>query len=102
MIRAENNAKIHFLATILVIVFASWLQISRIEWAILILAMTVVWIGELFNTAIEAIVDLVSPEVHPLAKIAKDTAAGATLIAAIGAATAGFIIMLPPLLAKLF
>ena len=100
MIRAENNAKIHLLATILVIIFASWLGVSRTEWAILILAMTIVWIGELFNTAIEAIVDMVSPEFHPLAKIAKDTAAGATLIAAIGAATVGFIIMLPPLLAK--
>lgn len=102
MIRVENNAKIHLLATVLVIVFASWLEVSRMEWVVLILAMSIVWIGELFNTAIEAIVDLVSPDFHPLAKVAKDSAAGATLIAAIGAAAVGFIIMLPPLLAKLF
>ncbi len=101
VIRGEHNAWVHGLATLLVILFATWLQVSRIEWAILVIAITTVWLGECVNTAVEATIDLIGEE-HELAKIAKDTAAAGVLFAAIGAAIAGFLIMGPPLWVKLF
>jgi diacylglycerol kinase (ATP) len=101
VIRGEHNAWIHALATMLVIVFGAWLQVSRIEWAILVIAISSVWLGESINTAVEATIDLIGEE-HELAKIAKDTAAAGVLFAAIGAAIAGFLILGPPLWVKLF
>lgn len=101
MLKHEHNAWIHSIATVCVIAVGIWLDVSRIEWVMLVLAMMAVWMGELFNTAVEAIVDMTSPDPHPLAKVAKDVAAGATLVAAIGAAIVGFLIFLPPLLARL-
>lgn len=101
VVRREHNAWIHALATVLVLVFGIWLEISRVEWAVLVLAMGGVWLGESVNTAVEAIVDM-SGEENEYAKIAKDTAAGGVLFFAIAAAAAGFLIMLPPLLEKLF
>lgn len=101
VVRGEHNAWIHALATVLVIIFAAWLQVSRVEWAILVMAMASVWLGESVNTAVEATIDLIGEE-HELAKIAKDTAAAGVLFAAIGAAIAGFLILGPPLWAKLF
>ncbi len=101
VVQQEHNAWIHALATVLVIIFGAWLQVTRIEWAILILAMSAVWLGESVNTAVEAIVDMIGEE-NQYAKTAKDTAAGGVLFAAIGAAIAGFLILGPPLWVKLF
>ena len=75
------------------------LQISPIEWAILVVTIMIVMSAELFNTAIEAVVDRVGDEPHPLSKIAKDTGAGAVLIGAIGAVIVGLLIFGPRLLA---
>lgn len=102
VLRTQHNTWIHALASIAVFLLAFWLELSRQDWAILILAITAVWMGEFINTAIEAIVDMVMPDVHPLAKVAKDVAAAAVLVAALGAAIVGFLIMGPPLWAKLF
>ena len=102
VLRTQRNAWIHAAATIAVVILAFWLDVSRIEWAILILAITVVWMAEFANTALEAVVDLVSPEMHPLAKSAKDVAAGAVLVSACGAAVAGLLILGPSLWGRLF
>ncbi len=101
MLRHQRNAQIHTLITLVVLVFAIVLRVSANEWVALVLAIALVLALEALNTALEAVVDLASPQFHPLAKQAKDTAAGAVLIAAIGAAIAGCIIFLPKLWALL-
>ncbi len=101
MLRHQRNAQIHALITLVVLVFALVLRVSANEWVALVLAIALVLALEALNTALEAVVDLASPQVHPLAKQAKDTAAGAVLIGAIGAAIAGCIIFLPKLWALL-
>jgi len=99
--RTQKNAWIHTLATLLVILLAIWLRLSTPGWAVLILTIVAVWSAECFNTAIETIVDFVSPQKHPLAKIAKDTAAAGVLFAAIGSVGVGLFLFGPPLIQKL-
>ena len=70
----EQSMTIHLVCTIFVIILGIWLKISALEWAICILGLGIIMAIELLNTAVEAVVDLASPEIHPLAKIAKDTA----------------------------
>ena len=91
----ERNMKIHCLMAVLVTICGLIFHISRIEWCICLVLFGLVMSLELVNTAVEAVVDLVTEEYHPLAEIAKDTAAGAVLIASIMAAVAGLIIFLP-------
>lgn len=82
LIKSENNARIHLLASILVISAGFYFNISSSDWNWIILAISLVWVSEAFNTAIETLVDLASPEIHPLAKKVKDIAAAGVLIAA--------------------
>lgn len=96
-IRRERNIKIHCLAAALVTIFGIFLKISVTEWLVCLVLFGLIMGLELVNTAIEAVVDLVTQERKPLAKTAKDTAAGAVLIAAIFAAVAGCIIFIPKL-----
>ena len=98
LIRSQRNARIHMALTVAAIILALWLQISPVEWAVLSLTIGLVFLAEAFNTAIEATVDLVSPNNQPLAKIAKDTAAGGVLLAAITALAVALFLFLPPLL----
>ena len=97
--RTQANLRIHTIIALAVIVIGLWLRLSQIEWAIVVVTMMIVFAAELFNTAIEATLDRVSSEHHPLAKVAKDAAAGAVLIAAIGAVIVGLLILGPKLLA---
>ena len=97
-IRKERNMRIHTAAMILVVFFGTVLGLSATEWYICLVLFGLVMALELVNTAVEAVVDLVTEERKPLAKIAKDTAAGAVLIAAIMAAVIGCIIFLPKIL----
>ena len=83
-LRTQRNTWIELIAAALVAVTGLWLRISPPEWALLALTVTVVLALEAVNSAIEAAVDLVSPDYHELARIAKDCAAGAMLLAAIG------------------
>lgn len=94
-IRNERNMKIHCLAIIVVTLTGTLFQITAMEWCICLLLFALVASLELVNTAIEAVVDLVTEEKKPLAKIAKDTAAGAVLFAAIISVIIGCIIFLP-------
>lgn len=101
VIRTQRNAWIHTLASFMVLFIAAWLQLKRYEWAILILAIAVVWISEFINTAIEAVVDLSTPNHHPLARVGKDVGAAAVLIAALASVLVGLLILAPPLWARI-
>lgn len=91
----EQNLSFHLIATVLVVIAGWQLGITRTEWAILLLCIGMVIAAELFNTAIEKLVDLVSPGRHPLAGQVKDIAAGAVLVCAATAAIIGLIIFVP-------
>lgn len=94
----EPNIRIHLSLALAAILLAALLHLSPIHWGILILTIGFVLVTEAINTAIEALTDLVSPEYHPQAKIVKDVAAGAVLLAAIIAIGVGLIIFLPALI----
>jgi diacylglycerol kinase (ATP) len=85
--------RIHFLSALAVLLVALFLRVTALEFSLLALSILVVLCSEMINTAVEAVVDLVSPEYHPLAKIAKDTAAGAVLLAACGAGITGYLVL---------
>ena len=93
--KTERNMKIHIAVAALVVIAGWILGLSITEWCICLGLFGLVMALELVNTAVEAVVDLVTEERHPLAKIAKDTAAGAVLIAAIMAAIVGLLIFVP-------
>lgn len=97
-IRTERNIKIHCTVALLVTIFGIWLQISKTEWMICFILFGLILALELMNTAVEATVDLCTEDRRPLAKKAKDAAAGAVLIAAIFAAVIGLMIFIPRLL----
>ncbi|MBM4032273.1 MAG: diacylglycerol kinase family protein [Planctomycetes bacterium] len=99
MLRTQHNAWIHATTSIAVIVAGLACGVSRADWCWLILAMASVWTAESFNTAIEIIVDIASPDRRPAAGRAKDVAAGAVLLCAVGATAIGLIVFLPHALA---
>jgi len=101
VVRTQRNARIHLSITLLVFAIAAWLRITAQDWAILVLTAALVWTSELINTALEAVVDLASPQEQPLARAAKDLAAGAVLIAALAAIVVGVLLLGPALLRKL-
>ena len=94
-LRSEVHLRFHALATVVVIGLGFYYGIARLEWALVALAVASVWAAELMNTAIEALTDLASPAYHPLAGKAKDVAAGAVLLAALGALVVGALVFGP-------
>ena len=97
-LKAERNMIIHFGVMVLVTIFALLLGCTPLEWCVLFIFFALVITAELFNTAMEAAIDLVTQDLHPKAKLAKDTAAGAVLACSLFAAIAGSIIFVPKLL----
>ena len=91
----EQNLSFHLIATVVTVIAGFLLEITRIDWMIVILCIGVVIAAELFNSAIEKLVDLVSPERHPIAGQVKDIAAGAVLVCAATAAIIGVIVFIP-------
>ncbi|WP_082233799.1 diacylglycerol kinase family protein [Halobacillus massiliensis] len=96
--RKEGNFKIHSVSAVLVVIFSYGLNISLLEWALVITMIVIVMALEMINTSIERIMDFLSPDRHPLVGEIKDIAAGAVLIAATGAAVVGCLIFIPKLL----
>jgi len=94
-VKYEHNTWIHLFATVMVIVFGFVYELTTFEWCWITLAIGLVVVTEILNTAIEHLTDLVSPEFHPLAKKTKDAAAGAVLIASIIAVIIGLLVFLP-------
>lgn len=99
--KTEQNLVIHTIAAILVLILSFYLKVSSIEFCILVLVIGLVLVMEMVNTAIEYTVDMAMPNIHPLAKIAKDVASGAVLISAFVSIVVGLIILLPKILALL-
>lgn len=97
----QRNARIHAVLTALALGLAAWLELAAGEWIALVLAMGGVWVAEALNTAVEFVVDLVSPHPQELAGWAKDVGAAAVLLASIVAAVIGALIFLPKLLGLL-
>ena len=95
LVRSQPNARIHTLATLLVVMIGWYVEVSRLEWALLLGAVGAVWTAEALNTAIEWAVDLVSPDHHPLAGKAKDVAAAGVLIASLAAVAIGLLVFYP-------
>jgi diacylglycerol kinase (ATP) len=100
-LRTQRNARVHLAFTAIVVVLAVWLDLGTEQWCLLLLAIGLVWMAELSNTAIEAAVDLASPEIHPLAKTAKDVKAGAVLVTAFTSILVGLLLLGPALLQKI-
>ena len=96
-LRSEIHLRFHAVATVVVLGLGFYCGLSRLEWALVALAVAGVWTAELVNTAIEALTDLASPDFHRLAGKAKDVAAGAVLLAAAGAAVVGTLVFGPHL-----
>lgn len=96
--KGEQNLKIHTFIAILVLVFGFFLKISYVEWLVCLVLIGLVLMAEFFNTAIEYVVDLASPSLHPLAKAAKDTASAGVLMMAIISACIGLVIFIPKLI----
>lgn len=101
LVSTQPNARVHSVASAGALAMAAWFQLSATEWALLVLTIAGVWVAEGLNTAIEFVVDLVSPEYQQLAGWAKDVAAGAVLVASGSAVIVGAILFLPRLLALL-
>lgn len=101
LVSTQPNARVHSVATAGALAAAVWLQLSALEWAVLVVTIAGVWITEGLNTAIEFVVDLASPDYHQLAGWAKDVAAGAVLVASISAVVVGAILFMPRLLSLL-
>lgn len=91
----QQNMKFHLASAVIVLVAAYATGISTLEWSLLFIVIGIVLSLEMINTAIEAVVDLASPQIHPLAKVAKDVAAGAVLVFAVISVIIGILIFIP-------
>lgn len=98
MLKSQHNAWLHATASVLVLLVAAFFHLSPSEWCWLVIAIIVVWTAEALNTALEFLADVASPEFHPLAKKAKDVAAGAVLISAAGSVVIALLILGPHIL----
>jgi len=94
----EPHARIHLLASIVVVSMAWWLQVGLLKWCILLCCIALVFLAEMLNSAIESLTDRISTEFHPLAGKAKDMAAGAVLLVAMFVAIIGLLIFIPELI----
>lgn len=96
-LKTQRNMRVHFAAALLVLGLAFYLNLDSRDLLFLVFAITLVIMAEMFNTAIEAAVDLAVSEFHPLARIAKNVAAGAVLVAALNALAVAYLILFPRL-----
>ncbi len=92
VIRFENNTRVHLLASVAAVALGILLSLNYVEWELILMQIGLVWAAETFNTALEKLVDLVSPEYHPLAGKVKDIAAGAVLVLSVQSVFVGGII----------
>ena len=97
LFKSQPHARFHALAALVVVLVGYWLEVDRTEWCLLTLSIGGVFMAEAFNTALEELTNLVSPDHHPLAGRTKDVAAGAVLLFAAAALVVGAFIFLPKL-----
>ena len=96
-LRTQRNTRIHLIIAAGAVALGVWLGLSFTQWAVLTLTIGSVLVSEMLNTVGETLVDMISPDYHPLAKIVKDVTAGAVLLAAIVAVIVGLLVLGPPL-----
>jgi diacylglycerol kinase (ATP) len=101
MLRRQKNTRIQAVASLLVLLAALLLRVEALGLALLILTIAIVWMAEFLNAAVEAAINLSTAEYHPMAKVAKDTAAAAVLLGAVASVLVGVLVLGPPLLARL-
>jgi diacylglycerol kinase len=94
LLREQHNSRIHLAATVAVVAAGVYLDVSRVDWLALLVAIALVWMAEAFNSAVEYLSDAAVPEQHPLIRKAKDVAAAGVLVASINAAAIGAIVFL--------
>lgn len=95
LVAEQHNARIHLVATLVVIAAGWYLEVSPLEWCVLLLTMALVWAAEAINTAVEYLADAAVPERHPLIRRAKDIGAAGVLITAVAAVVVGAVIFVP-------
>jgi diacylglycerol kinase len=98
LLKNEHNSRIHLVASIISIILGIILKLNIIEWSLLIIVIGIVFLAELFNSAVETLADIIDPEWNKMIMMAKDYSAAAVLISAIVALVAGCIIMVPKLI----
>ena len=101
VLRTQRNAWLHVGIALVGFGLSFWLELDALRWAVIVLTTALVFAAEFFNTALEVVVDLVSPQEHPLAKVGKDVAAAAVLLTALAAVFIGILVLGPPFLLKL-
>lgn len=101
MLRRQKNTRIQAVATIAIALLALWLQIDFYGLALLVIVVTFVWMAEFLNAAVEAVTNLATSEIHPMAKVGKDVAAAAVLLGVVASIVVGLLVMGPPLLHRL-
>ena len=92
-VRTQRNMRFHVVVAVLVLVASLLVGVSKLELAVLVLTIMLVFVTEMFNTAMEFVVDLATKEYHPLAKLAKDVSAGAVLVSSVGAVLVGYLVL---------
>src|SRR5688500_8727308 len=95
MLSSQHNARIHAAATLVVVLVSLYFGLTRSEWCWIVIAIVSVWTAEALNSALEFLTDVASPQFHPIAAKAKDVAAGAVLITAVGSMIIGLLILGP-------
>jgi len=98
VLQSQHNAWIHLPASAAVVLAGAVVGLSRVEWCLIVGTIMAVWVAESLNTAFEALCDVASPAMHPLVERAKDIAAGAVLITAVGAVITGALVFVPRLI----
>ncbi|MFQ3536138.1 MAG: diacylglycerol kinase [Aggregatilineales bacterium] len=101
MLRYQKNTRIQAVFSVAVMALALWLGLPPRDWAVLVIIITMNWMAEFINAALEAAVNLASPQLHPMARVCKDVGAAAVLLVAIAAVLVGAFILAPPLLERL-
>lgn len=100
MLRRQKNTRIMSIVSILIFGIGMWLGISRIEWALMIVVITIVWLAEFINAGIEAAIDIAAPDIHPMAQVGKDVSSAAVLLGVMASIVVGLLILAPPFLEK--
>ena len=98
LFKSQKNARIHALASVIVCMLGFYFGLTKTEWCLIVIAVAAVWIAEAFNTALEFLADAASAEYHPLIGKAKNLAAAAVLLSAVGSAAIGILIIGPYIL----
>ena len=101
MLRRQKNTRIQAVASMVVVALSLWLQIDYGQLAVIVLAITMVWMAEFLNAAVEAAVNLATADLHPMAKVGKDVAAAAVLLGVVASVIIGVLVLGPPLVARL-